>query len=85
MQVNRLHPLFVTLNFVGFVGAWLFMALVILPMIAFFVSAAVIELLTTGSWRQANEKSMAMGKSFERPIWWIRSLGGILPTVPPKP
>ena len=82
--MKRGHPLFPIANLVGFAGAHLFAALVILPMIIIFAISAVFELLATGSWRQAHEKSRAVGKSFERPIWVIRSLGGVLPFEPPK-
>lgn len=84
MHVPSDNLLFPVLNVVGFFGANLFAVLVILPMIVFFVIGAGIELLAIGSWHLANEKSRAMGKSFERPVWLIRSLGGILPIEPPR-
>lgn len=72
------------LHWIGFLGAWVFLALVIVPMICFFVFAALIERAKTGRWTNANIMSRNMGKSFEKPLWWIRSLGGLLPIDRPN-
>lgn len=60
-----------------------FFALVIVPLIVFFVLAACMEYLATGTWKQAFEKSWSIGKHFEQVLWKIRSLGGRLPV--PRP
>lgn len=78
------HRLYPVCNYLGWGVAHLFAALVILPMIVMFVLYALMELSSTGNWNNANDRSKAMGKCIERPLWWVRSLGGMLPITPPQ-
>lgn len=72
------------LNIVGWIGAHIFAATVLLPMIFFFIVYAVLEYAATGKYSNANEMSQRMGRQLEIPAWRVRSLNGLLPIDPPK-